>query len=386
MSPKHFASSKGVLLDDLNIPKYDKETTSEWKRFAEWRDSDQVGLSAGMRRELGKVAGAKAVTHGFMIACPYHADRTPSCTVTTEPGRRFFGRFRCYGCPAKGTWFELADRLNLDKLDANQQTEFVPKFIDTYYEEAFLGEQPTDREADPKQRVTRVGGDAGRRLGLYDFEPALLKRLGIDRYWREVPTPLLAAIGAQLEYWRSPKYPDMTPVWFVFLPVVVNGKRRGFSRAHLVKPPFKRPSYLNKGGPWASKYGLFPFDYSVNLMRERGLSTMVLVEGQRDALRMIRYGIPALAILGTQSWSEIKVRLLESADIERVVLMFDGDVAGKAATELIAPTLVTRFDVRVMRLWHTAARMNLKKLDPFEMPKAMVTKLKRIVYRTLDNL
>ena len=77
MSPKHFASSKGVLLDDLNIPKYDKETTSEWKRFAEWRDSDQVGLSAGMRRELGKVAGAKAVTHGFMIACPYHADRTP---------------------------------------------------------------------------------------------------------------------------------------------------------------------------------------------------------------------------------------------------------------------------------------------------------------------
>ena len=382
------ATKDGHTLDDI-ASSTPKTPSSDWARFARWRESDPIALSVGMRAEVSKIAGARPTSGGFSICCPFHADRSPSCIVTTEPGRRFFGQFRCYGCSAKGTWFELAERAGLDSLTGSQfQSEYAPKFIDTYYEEAFLSEGPSGREADPKQQSTHDDTDdqAERPLGLYPFERTLARRLGIDKEWRGVPTKLLLEVGAELEYWRSPKYPTMTPRWLVFLPVYINGKRRGFSRALLEKPTGKRSSYLNKPGQWAKKYGLFPYDYAINLMEMRNLRTMVLVEGQRDALRLLRYGIPAVAILGTWSWSESKVRLLEMGGVERVVCLFDGDTAGIDATKTVVPTLSTRFDVHVMRLWQVARRLGLKKLDPFDMPLDLLKRLRATVYQKAGTL
>jgi DNA primase len=59
---------------------------------------------------------------------------------------------------------------------------------------------------------------------------------------------------------------------------------------------------------------------------------LVLVEGITDALRLLMFGIPALANLGT-AWSEARtdlVRFLLQSD--RVVLAFDPDTPGQQAT------------------------------------------------------
>ena len=391
-----FVASKGVLLDDIDTPTFkgaDTPDSDGWKRFKKWRESDPVALSAGMRREIGKLAGAKPAAGGFLVCCPFHADRTPSCTVTTEPGRRYFGQFRCYGCSARGNWFDFAAQANLDSLTGSEyQTEFAPKFVSTHYEEAFLGDseqttQPSRRTRKDPQKVAH--SDAKRKLGLYSLEPPLTKQLGIHKEWRGIPTSLLIAIGAELEWWRHPDYPNMPPKWYLFLPVVVNEKTRGFTRAELVKPSGKRTAYVNKPGRgWVLRFGLFPFDYAIALMRAKGLRTIVLVEGQRDALRLIRKGIPAVAIMGTWSWSDRKIRLLEYAGVTRIVSLFDGDRAGKQATATIAPTLTTRFDTHVLRLWVAAEEMGLDKLDPFDMPNHLLSGLKKLVMqgRTKETL
>lgn len=381
MTNSKFAPSRlGRSLDDVETPQY-PEQSAEWKRFVKWRDRDPLAISSGMRTELAKVSGSKLVSGGYMICCPFHADKTPSCRVGTDPGRRNFGKFRCFGCPAHGTWFQLAERLNLDLLTGSQfETEFTPKFFGEYYEEAFLTDTGSVSVDDPLEAGTTHADDRDRKLGLYPIERDLAKRLGIQKEWRSIPTKLLLDIGAELEWWRSPKYPNMQPKWLLFLPVYVKGKRKGFICAELQKPKVKRPSYLNKGGEWSSRFGLFPFDYVINLMRTKETSTVVLVEGPRDALRLLQAGIPALAILGTQSWSERKIRLLEFAGVDRIITLFDGDGPGKQATEDIVPTITSRFDVHTVRLWVIAKSLGLKKLDPCELSPGRITAIRRQVF------
>jgi hypothetical protein len=59
-----------------------------------------------------------------------------------------------------------------------------------------------------------------------------------------------------------------------------------------------------------------------------------------------------MSILGTQGYSSHKAKLLELGGVSRIILMMDGDCAGIAATEKIAPMLRTAFDVEIIRLWN----------------------------------
>jgi 5S rRNA maturation endonuclease (ribonuclease M5) len=66
---------------------------------------------------------------------------------------------------------------------------------------------------------------------------------------------------------------------------------------------------------------------------------IVLVEGPRDAIRLIGFGIPALAILGSNNWSEQKRDLLMTLDLDMVLFAFDNDKGGKLAYKNCAPSL-----------------------------------------------
>ena len=146
--------------------------------------------------------------------------------------------------------------------------------------------------------------------------------------------------------------------------IVIRGKQRGYIKAQIEKPKDKAiPSYINSSGSWSLKYGLFPYDFATQMMKAKELSTLVLVEGPRDALRLLKYGIPAMCIMGTQSWGAAKLRLLEFTSATRIVLMMDGDLAGRKATRMIstgldvngnqiAPPIASSFLVKTVRLWN----------------------------------
>lgn len=62
---------------------------------------------------LGLRDGAKRQARGFVIACPWHAERTPSCSVTTGPDGTL--RAHCFGCGRTGDVIALgAAVLGLD--------------------------------------------------------------------------------------------------------------------------------------------------------------------------------------------------------------------------------------------------------------------------------
>jgi hypothetical protein len=208
-----------------------------------------------------------------------------------------------------------------------------------------------------------------------------------NKVWREIATNLLIDIGCK----RIRQYDEP----FIYMPVNVRGEERGYIRARLRKKKDK-PSYLNKAGKWSERYGLFPYDYTV---RDKP-SCIVLVEGPRDALRLLLLGIPAIAILGTQSWSKRKAQLLELSGAEHVILCFDGDDAGLGAEKLVLPSLKPLLDVHLFDLrgkdspyWKfrnedepsKAAKLEGVELwDPGSMPMKKVNQLKRLI-RTLSS-
>lgn len=266
-------------------------------------------LNSAERRDLvlqalGGYSGRKVQgSYYTMICCPYHADKTPSGTIFHGPNTKVMGFFLCRGCGERKSWNELATTMGWPTFG-----KVAPS--DKFVTELRSLEVPK-KEEKPTSSFT-------------------LEELPPGYKWRGFSTEFLSKVGAQLGVY------DRSGRKFVYLPVIVGKRERGYIRAAIRKDP-ERPSYLNKKGSWSKTHGLFPFDYAIKVMRRKELRTVVLVEGPRDALRLLYYSIPAISILGTQTWTARKAALLELHGVKKVVLMMDGDPAGAAAEKLIAP-------------------------------------------------
>ena len=306
--------------------------------------------------ELASYSGVKKkVGDTTFVACPYHSERTPSFRIYHKANSKQPGFGKCFGCGAAHPWDEYAPRLGL---------------------KAYIYAKPSQQFA--RSVVKPLEDDMS---VVFRHKP-----LPKDKVWRGIKTNLLIDIGCTLI-----KPYDET---FIFMPVTIKGEERGYIRARLHKIKDK-PSYLNKAGRWSELFGLFLYDYAVKMMRDKGLNTLVLVEGPRDALRLISLGIPAIAILGTQSWSKRKATLMELTGAKNVVLCFDGDCAGLKAEALVTPSLSRLVTVSVFDLrgkdspyWQfrneeepsKCAKLNKVELwDPGAMPLSKVRQLKQLI-------
>lgn len=271
-----------------------------------------------VKQELGHYSGLKKQvgSGSHFVLCPYHSERTPSGRIFHSDSTRSPGFFRCYGCGKKAPWDEVAPLLGLKPYKWT-------KPVDQYASIQKKEESKTEREIE-------------------------FSDLQEGKVWRGIKTSFLVqVVGAQMcrvVYDTGFKSQKM-----LFFPVMVKGRSRGYIRARLKKVDDK-PSYLNAPGPWSHDYGLFLYDQAVALMESRGWTTLVLVEGPRDALRLLSMGIPAIAILGTQSWSKRKSQLVELTGAKTVVLCMDGDDAGLDAIRLIRPLLSTMVRTRFFDL------------------------------------
>lgn len=270
-----------------------------------------------VRQQLAMYGGLSrpASADSTFVLCPYHSERTPSFRIFHGASTRIPGYGSCYGCGQKGAWNTFADLLGL---------------------QPFQQGKPQERYVLP--RLATV--DDGEPVDDAYYTTALPK----GKMWRGIPTNLLRKAGCKM--YHSEKYGTR----YVFMPVLVNKEMKGFIRARLRKEKGK-PSYLNSRTQWAREYGLFPFDYTMKFMRKKKTRTVLLVEGQRDALRLLNHGIPALCVMGTQSWSDHKARLLELHGVDHAVLMLDGDDAGREATAIAKDYLKPYVKVSAIKLW-----------------------------------
>ncbi len=228
--------------------------------------------------ELQKVPGAKiGQTHSFIL-CPFHHEKTPSGRIFHNPLRHNVGRFKCYGCGHTASWNELAKELGLETWNASPKDRpverDVPKQNLTLYQNTLL--------PDPKGKKVAGDGEEDPPDHLFDLTGQNATKIGLkNRSWRGYDIDFLREeIGCKILY--SGKFER----FYMWLPVSVNRRIRGHIKAQLDKPKSKKiPSYLNQSGAWSLTHGLFPFDPTVRLMRQSGLSTVILVEGPRDSLR-----------------------------------------------------------------------------------------------------
>lgn len=268
--------------------------------------------------ELARYSGEIKRTDGSSyILCPFHSERTPSGRVFHSTTTKNPGFFLCYGCGKKAKWDELAPVIGLKPIAwAKPEEQFAGRVV-----------RPVVADADAEREIQ-------------------FSSLPKDKVWRSISTNLLRDIGCRKAHYYYPKQDIHGKTW-VYMPVLVHGELVGYTRARIKKEK-DSPSYINSKGGWVKDYGLFPYDYTAPIAKLKRY--VVLVEGQRDVLRLLSLGIPSLAIMGTQSWSERKTRLLEMLDIDLAVLLMDGDDAGIQAIEKIEPQIRKFVNTKVFSL------------------------------------
>lgn len=334
--------------------------------------SDFVGTNNKLSFVLSQLDGYSGIKQrnagSTFVCCPFHPEKTPSCRIFHSATTKSPGYFKCYGCGANGNWDIVSAPLGLQPYKKQAPKE----------EFANLSMLPTSIE-DVKASSTE-----------FVEEEMKFEDVPRNKLWREIKTNLLIALGAKVCRVKHQEYGWLKKK--LYLPVLVNGELRGYIKARFTKHE-NYPSYVNASGAWSKTHGLFPYDYAVEVMKGTKTSTIVLVEGPRDALRLLQAGIPAMCILGTQSWTKNKSKLLELADVNHVILMMDGDCAGKAAVDFIEPYLETMFRVTKIKLWalkgspyiqfkhedepsKAAKTAGVSLWDPCNCPEWILTKLK----------
>lgn len=317
--------------------------------------TDTAEIVSLVLSQIPRIPGSKkAVPDGMSICCPFHKDTNPSCNLNTSPNKRYRGKplgvgvYFCFSCGAKGGWNSLADKLGLKKIDENGAAPTT----ETFYKRELQVSTTTD-VLDMDSLLEGFNIDATHAIPLNKKDE-----------WRTFSGRFLSRFKVQDVV--DDTYGDRHLVF----PVMVGREIVGGIKARWEKKEGYL-SYINSRGSWTKDIGLFPYD-QVKKMRPK---CVFLVEGPRDALRLLKYGIPALCILGTQNWSEAKRDLIVALGVDRVVLLMDGDEAGIKCYRMIRPTFVGHVECKVAKLRPIAKKLKLKKLDPCDTPKEWLSKL-----------
>ncbi|QJT70964.1 DNA primase [Vibrio phage vB_VcorM_GR7B] len=302
------------------------------------------GVSKAHRKilkEIEKIPGYKKYTYKTIeILCPFHAgDSSPSCGIYVAPdGRAPIGWVYCLGCGHSSPWNVLAEKYGLEKIDQKENKRDSAGFSSHAMSKI------------QKSLLSTSGTSLQDYMDTWQMPMALPF---INEEWRGISGDLIRELKCEVGIDRREKCP------FLIMPVDVRGKTIAAIKARFEKKSGS-PSYvISDDSPLRTK-GLFPFDLVRNMLKKGKYKWVVVVEGQRDALRLIQYGIPAVAVLGVQSWSEKKKRLLLSLGCD-IVLCMDGDVAGVGATRDLKADLGSERKVMVMNLYKEAKRIADKK-------------------------
>jgi len=245
-------------------------------------------------------------------------------------------RCYCFGCGRTATWSTLAEVLKLGKLDRDWN--------------------------DP-----RAYRNLAKELqDLFKATPALPPNVRLWSYgkWRKFSSRVLS-LARSLWWWddRNRTRRIVWPVWDTASDLL------GYVGRDLDGTSAKR--YYNM--PLMEVTGtLWPWPCSL-AYPERSL---VLVEGITDALRLLQWGMPALATLGTV-WNKTRSLLVANLNVNRIVLAFDPDNAGMDLADRVAWQLTTAsklFEAQQVCRWDWS-----RGHDAGDAPVAEVKELRRQV-------
>lgn len=279
--------------------------------------------------------------------CPFHSEKTPSFTVFPESQS-----FYCFGCGAGGDVITFI--MKSENLDYPSAVEFLAKRAGVT-----LPEDATDaffNKGVSRSRVIEMNTCAARyfRDMLFDEEVGAPARAYLAK--RQLSLPIIKRFGlgyapdsyhALHDHLRKNGFTDeeMTAGFFCGISRKT-GKPYDYFRGRLMFPLIDvsgnivafggriigegDPKYLNTSDTPAFKKSkmLFALNYAKNTKED----FFILCEGNIDVISLHEAGFDnSVATLGTAITPE-HARLLKKYT-SRVVLAYDGDAAGKRATE-----------------------------------------------------
>src|ERR1700747_3394274 len=340
--------------------------------------AERVKQQADIVRVVGEYVRLKKTGKDFSGLCPFHQEKTPSFTVS--PIKQIF---YCFGCGKGGDIFnfimemercEFPDAL---RLVAEKSGISIPKPKPSSPAErtqssirATLVEM--HREAQTffvnQLQATAEGKLARAYLEDRGMDKATMDRFGIgyapsggDSLLRHLKgkyaEKLLAESGLVSRDQSSGRLFDRFRRRITFPISNESGKIVAFGCRALGDD---QPKYLNSPEtPIYSKSNvLYHLDRAKEALRRSDFA--VLVEGYMDAIAVARAGISNVVASCGTSLAEPQVKLL-SRFTHRIIVNYDPDIAGQAATERsLALLLEKEFDVRVLAL----PPIGDKKADP----------------------
>ena len=285
--------------------------------------------------------------HMHKALCPFHQERTPSFTITPDKGL-----YHCFGCHASGDLITFyKDYYKLSTVEA----------IEEIASKNNISIEQHKRPLTPEEIEERRLIDINTRLANYLHEQAeeieeFWQARGIDPYHEDLasfklgycdsPTDLktiLSKIGAK------PSDADIldlnrAQMWtraIVYPYINSRGEVRGFKNRPLYDDatgqvrPEGTPKFIGTVNTPIHEVDL----YGLHQARRNITDYLGIVEGQHDALSMVQAGIKNIVSSDGTSLNIEKLTVLQEMGIKRVVIIFDGDRAGKEASKSIAKML-----------------------------------------------
>lgn len=325
---------------------------------------DEIRDRADIVEVIGEVVALKKRGRNFVGLCPFHAEKTPSFTVTPEKQMYY-----CFGCQAGGNVFTflmqheklefpdaarvLADRVGVEipepeaaaGPDPNAGLYLANRLAADFYHRRLLEAE----DAAPARAY--LEGRAIRRATwetfLLGWAPEAWEELIEEARRQKVPAETLAEAGLVA---RS----DRTGGWYdrfrgrICCPIrTVGGKVVALSGRRLDD---EEPKYLNSPDTPVFTKGsmLYNLDQARGPIRRAG--AVVIVEGNFDVIGLSQAGLRnVVAPLGT-ALTEIQVRILRRYT-RTAYLAYDGDPAGERAGFRAADLLLAAgFAVRIVRM------------------------------------
>jgi DNA primase len=302
--------------------------------------------------------------------CPFHGDKDPSFNVSPDKGF-----FYCFGCQKKGDVFTFIMELEGKSFAEAAETlaELTGVSLPTQAARSPTGEPRNQRN--PRTDMLKVNALAMRFFEETMKTPAgaaaraYLDKRGISEAiatafhlgaapnaWsglydhfvqQQAPISMAESLGLIARRQRGPGFYDRYRDRIVCPVMNVTGDVVGFSARRLADGDAETPKYINSSESALYKKSKLLFGLYQARQSMRQKDRAILVEGNFDVISLHQAGFTeTIAPLGTALTPE-QAGLLERL-VKRVVLLYDGDRAGLAATfKAVKVLLSTDLEVRV---------------------------------------
>ncbi len=321
----------------------------------------------------------KSGAQNFSGLCPFHKEKTPSFSVHAT--KQFF---YCFGCHAKGDVFEFVQKV--ENITFPEAVRLIAQKLGVPMPKVEYGSPEEQRAAQMRMQLVDIheracawfqeqlrkpeGANAreylaGRglaqetiakfRIGFApesgfllrdvlrgQFDESVMRESGLFS-WKQEPN-------------RDQKNGGPAPLYSKFRNRVMfpicneQGRVIAFTGRTLSTDEKSGPKYLNSPETkiYSKGHVLFNLDKAKEAIRQ--LSYAILVEGQMDCISVYAAGFNNVIASSGTAFSDIQARLL-ARFTQNIVVNFDPDTAGAAATERTLSLLVEEdFNIKVLSL------------------------------------